>query len=120
MLKDIYLDEQTYRRLNEMSDFENELYEVLMSHREAVVDRVRLRGLLQDCFPKNKQIINLMLLLVNMNYLDELEHARVYDDLMVQRYANRLEQEFGVNSEAALQASHAWGVCYGKYILNSK
>ena len=43
-----------------MSDFENELYEVLMSHREAVVDRVRLRGLLQDCFPKNKQIINLM------------------------------------------------------------
>ncbi len=95
-------------------DFKEKLVTVIKTYSDRVLNRSIFRGILWDCFPGNKREINILVQLLELGISGEIERGQKIDDMLINRYARRLSNEYGIEFVRAKEITQIFCVAYGK------
>jgi len=96
---------------------ELEFTELLKEYENILSDRKRFVGLLKDFIPAQPLQTNLLMMLYDINFHEEIENVPEITINFAFRFIKRLCDEYGVSKKNALWAVSIWCVCYGENIL---
>jgi len=91
---------------------------LLAEYINALSDRKRFAGLVRDFMPGQFLQTNLLIMLYDINFHEEIEKTAQITKNFAYRFVKRLCDEYGVSESNANWAVELWCVCYGENILN--
>lgn len=68
----------------------------------------QLRAILRDYYPNNRREVNVVLNVLESGIIDRIRRERIIDDITIEKYLTVLDDEYGIQQEAALEALEAW------------
>lgn len=71
---------------------------------------IQFRNILWDCFPNNKMEIGIINHLLEYGICEEIGRDRDVDDVLVMRYVDRLNKDYGIEKNIAKALTELW--CY--------
>ncbi|GHV28774.1 hypothetical protein FACS1894167_06720 [Synergistales bacterium] len=87
---------------------EETLKKILTDHGNVLSDRPKLRALLMDYLPQDKQACNLLLMAYDEDIHSQLGQGGKLDRFTLSRYVKNIENNYGVNGELAKKTVLAW------------
>lgn len=100
-IKKTSVDEQNIR-------FAKELESITLKYKEKLDNRQIFKGILWDCFPNNKMEIGLIVHLLEYDIVYDLSKMDTVDALTINKYSNRLFNDYGVDIDIAHNITAIW------------
>lgn len=85
---------------------------------DCITTRVKLRGILADCFPTEKVKINLILNAYDEGIVDDIKRARELNSIMFGRWKKIVIDNYGISEENATWVIDYWFSEYGAAVCN--
>ena len=87
---------------------------------DCIATRVKLRGILADCFPTEKVKINLILNAYDEGIVDDIKKAKELSSIMFGRWKKIVIDNYGISEENATWVIDYWFSEYGVAVCNKK
>lgn len=94
------------------------LREMLKEYPDIVENSRRLKAAIADVLPGKKKEVNLLGMLAEENIIRAIETKNSLDQVLRDRFASILEEEYGTSMELARRMVLIWFHAYGRLILN--
>lgn len=94
------------------------LRDMLKDYPDIVEDRRRLKSAIADILPGKKKEVNLLGTLVEENIIQAIRNKNSLDQVLCDRFASILEENYGTSMELARRMVLVWFHAYGRLILN--
>ena len=98
------------------SDFTN----LLKAHQECLIDEKKFRAVLNDLFPTDVQMNNILVNLFHLGLPREIEELERISDPIYFKYKKRVVKTFGIDQKLADEGIRLWIFSYGEAVLNRK
>lgn len=96
------------------SDFTN----LLKAHQECLFDEKKFRAILNDLFPTDVQMNNILVNLFHLGLPREIEELERINDPVYFKYKKRVVKTFGIDQKLADEGIRLWMFSYGEAVLN--
>lgn len=96
---------------------DNDFIKLLESHTECLFDEKKFRGLLNDLFPTEVQMNNILVNLYHLGLPRELEESESINDSVYFKYKKSVVKVYGIDQKLADTAIRLWLFCYGENVL---
>lgn len=94
------------------------LRDMLKEYPDIVENSRRLKAAIADVLPGKKKEVNLLGMLAEENIIRAIETKNSLDQVLCDRFASILEEEYGTSMELARRMVLIWFHAYGRLILN--
>lgn len=94
------------------------LRDMLKEYPDIVENSRRLKAAIADVLPGKKKEVNLLGMLAEENIIRAIETKNSLDQVLCDRFASILEEEYGTSMELARRIVLIWFHAYGRLILN--
>ena len=91
---------------------------MLKEYPDIVENSRRLKAAIADVLPGKKKEVNLLGMLAEENIIRAIETKNSLDQVLRDRFASILEEEYGTSMELARRMVLIWFHAYGRLILN--
>lgn len=99
---------------------ETDFINMLLAHQECMLDEKKFRAILNDFFPTNVQMNNILVNLFHLGLPREIEELNVIGDPVYYKYKKKVVKIYGIDQKLADDAIRMWIVCYGERVLKRK
>ena len=99
---------------------EQEFVNLLQSHPDCLFDEKKFRGILNDLFPRDVQMNNILVNLFRLGLPREIEELQVINDPIYYKYKKQAVKTYGIDQKLADDAIRFWFICYGQNVLKRK
>ena len=96
---------------------ESDFTKLLKNHQECIFDEKRFRAILNDLFPTDEQMNNILVNLFHLGLPRELEELETVNDTVYYRYKKRVVKTYGIDQKLADEAIRLWMFSYGEGVL---
>lgn len=100
--------------------FKADVASIILKHKEAFPQSPSIKGLLWDYFPDKKREINVLMILANYGMLEAMRLERTLDSVFISKYVTRIVNEYGVETNFAMEMALVWCHGYGEVLLGKK
>ena len=96
---------------------EQDFITLLRSHPECLFDEKKFRAILNDLFPRDVQMNNILVNLFHLGLPREIEELQVINDPIYYKYKKKVVKIYGIDQKLADDAIRFWFICYGQNVL---
>ena len=93
-----------------------DLKEVITKYPECLESSEKLRAYLTDLYPNEKAKVSIIVAIFNCGIAEEIERSKKIDDVTIERFCTRLENDYGYSTKLARECIDLWLEVYGKTI----
>lgn len=94
------------------------LRDMLKGYPDIVENSRQLKAAIADVLPGKKKEVNLLGMLAEENIIQAIETKNSLDQVLCDRFASILEEEYGTSVELARRMVLIWFHAYGRLVLN--
>ena len=99
---------------------ESDFIVVLQTHQECLIDEKRFKAILNDLYPEEVRMNNILVNLFHLGLPRDIEEAEKLDNIILNRYSKKVVQTYGIEENLANDAIKLWLKCYGGSVLGKE